>query len=93
MGGSKVQPFYKVLNFLRHTLWGATTEAKSVAYKCLVRPSGTLIPFLTGLFWNLSSAVQHAGFVVVAGSGVARPSLHALATNASKITVKHEVHN
>ena len=28
----------KVLNFLRHTLWGATTETKSVTYKCLVRP-------------------------------------------------------
>ena len=26
------------LNHLRHSLWGATTAAKSVAYKCLVRP-------------------------------------------------------
>ena len=28
----------KSLNFLRHTLWGATTEAKSMTYKCLVCP-------------------------------------------------------
>ena len=28
----------KTLNFLRRTLWGATTEAKSLAYKYLVRP-------------------------------------------------------
>ena len=28
----------RVLNFLRHTLWGATTEAKSVTYRRLVRP-------------------------------------------------------
>ena len=28
----------KSLNFL-HTLWGATTEAKSMTYKYLVRPS------------------------------------------------------
>ena len=28
----------KTLNFLRHTLWGATTEAKSMTYRCLVRP-------------------------------------------------------
>ena len=26
------------LNHLRHSLWGATTTAKSVAYKCLIRP-------------------------------------------------------
>jgi len=25
------------LNHLRHSLWGATTTAKSVAYKCLIR--------------------------------------------------------
>ena len=29
----------KSLNFLCHTLWGATTEAKSMTYKCLVRMS------------------------------------------------------
>jgi len=28
----------KCLNFLRHPLWGATCEAKSIAYKSLVRP-------------------------------------------------------
>jgi len=28
----------KCLNFLRHTLWGVTCEAKSMAYKSLVRP-------------------------------------------------------
>ena len=27
------------LNFLFHTFWGATTEAKSITYKYLVRPS------------------------------------------------------
>jgi len=28
----------RTLNFLHHSLWGATTAAKSVAYKSLVRP-------------------------------------------------------
>jgi len=28
----------KLLSYLRHTLWGATADAKSRAYKCLVRP-------------------------------------------------------
>ena len=28
----------KCLNYLRHTLWGATPQVKSIAFKCLVRP-------------------------------------------------------
>ena len=38
----------KTLNFLHHTLWGATTEAKSITYKCLVRP---LLEYAC-LVWN-----------------------------------------
>ena len=28
----------KCLNFLRHTMWGATPAAKAMAYKCIIRP-------------------------------------------------------
>jgi len=28
----------KCLNYLRHTLWGATPQVKSIAYRCVVRP-------------------------------------------------------
>ena len=60
----------KVLNFLRHTLWGATTEAKSVTYKCVVRP---LLEYACTVWnphtvsdraaWNLSNSVGWIGFV------------------------------
>ena len=64
----------KVLNFLRHTLWDATTEAKFVTYKCLLRP---LLEYACTV-WNSHTVsdrafhesvhnMQYVGFVLVAG--------------------------
>ena len=63
----------KSLNFLHHTLWGATTEAKSMTYKYLylVRPFLEYMEVLYGALtlsqtrpqWNLFNVMQHDGHV------------------------------
>ena len=46
----------KTLYFLRHTLWGVTTEAKSMTDKCLVHP---LLEYV-GMVWNPHTVPDNA---------------------------------
>jgi len=84
-----VKLFMPSLNHLRYSLWGATITAKSVGYKCLIRPLLEYVSWhiWTRVFHNKSGleSVQHHTARWACGSqgdlinGVMIVSIHALA--------------